>query len=93
MIALPVTCFCCALFLTVASSVWVPPGVGLGTRFWVLGLLLVVLALIWPAFLLVKPDGPALIPALLVFGPIAAGWICGTVIVVLVRLARQRKFS
>jgi hypothetical protein len=92
-IALPVACFLCALLLTIASSVWIPPGVGLGKAFWIAGLLLVALALIWPVFLLFKPDGPALIPALLVFGPIAAGWVCGTLVVLLVRVARRHKLS
>jgi hypothetical protein len=94
MIALPIFSFVSAALVAIASSVWLPPCVRLGRPFWLVTLVLVLSALIWPAIFLLQPTDPygfgplTLVPALIFFGPIAAGWLFGILVVLLVRLGR-----
>jgi hypothetical protein len=95
-IALPAISFLCAVLIAIASSVWIPSGARLGKPFWLLALVLVVSALIWPVIFLLQPTDPygfsplTLVPSMLFFGPVAGGWLFGTLIVFLVRVARQQ---
>jgi hypothetical protein len=97
MIWLPVTSFICAALIAVASSVWIPPMVQLGKAFWILTLVVTVVPFVFPLSFLLTPADPygysflAFFPALLFFGPVAAGWLVGVGAVVLIRLVRMRR--
>jgi len=96
-IDIPMIAFVCGALLPLASSIWLRSRSSLGKPFWIVSL---VVMLPVPAsvavFLLTPPDLYAyslllLVPAVLFFGPLAAGWLLGVVAVILVRAVRTRR--
>jgi len=94
---LPVTSFVCAVLIAVASSIWIRPTTPLGKSFWILTLVVMLPSLIFPLMVALTPPDPygykfiGLIPTLLFFGPVAAGWLFGVLVVVLIRFVRIRR--
>jgi hypothetical protein len=84
-----------AALIALAISVWVRPGVPLGRLFWILTGLVVASPLV-PLVLLpltpADPYGYGLLGAavLLAFVPIAAGWLFGVLVALIVRFVRAR---
>ena len=87
LLSLALSLFVAVLVASIVSSAWMRPDVPLGRSYWILTLvlttptlLLVLIAMIEPAIVIVLP----------IFGPIAAGWLTGALITVLVRAVRAR---
>ena len=83
--------FVAALMTSIVSSAWMRPDVPLGWPYWILTLVLTAPALLVPLLSLVEPLAFwPIVAVLLLFGPIAVGWLTGTVIAILVRAVRAR---
>jgi len=91
---LPTISFGCAALIAIASSVWLRPGRPLGKPFWILSFVVTVPVLASVAAFVLTPPDPygfslmVLLPSVLFFGPVAAGWLLGVIAVVLVRVVR-----
>jgi hypothetical protein len=96
-IVLSATSFLGAALIAVASSVWLRTKDSLGKPFWILTLIVAVAALIFPLIFALTPPDPygfsllILVPSVLFFGPVAAGWLLGVVAVLLARCVRTRR--
>jgi O-antigen ligase len=96
--SLALSFFVAALVAPIALSIWLRPEVSLGGPYWILTLVLVTPVLLVPLLYVAQDPAPVTAPLallglslmLLLFGSIAAGWLMGTAVVLLVRAVRAR---
>jgi hypothetical protein len=89
--SLALSFFVVALIASIVSSIWVRPDVSLGRPYWILTLVLTLPTLLLG--LISAVDSRDVLPitaVLLIFGPVAAGWLLGSMATLLVRAVRAR---
>ena len=89
--------FGAAMLLAIASSAWVRPDIPLGRTFWILTGFVAALPLVGVLIFLLfaSPDAYGygsigIAAVLIVFAPVAAGWLLGVLVSIFARFVRAR---